>query len=590
MSSRAPAAAISADRDAKWFHARSIERALRLWSGVILMVFVSSHLLNHALGIFGVAVMSEAQLWRTAVWRSWPGSIVLIGAAATHASLALWRAANRRTWRMPPLEAIQIALGLLIPYLLVGHIVGTRVASSWAGLPDNYPIILRRLWPDYAQMQTLAVLVVWGHGVIGLYYAMHVRRWFAPLRIPLAILAALVPALALAGFVAASREAALLTLAPESWTQAQYDVQVSAFTNGRRAIAGVLVVAAAYVAFRLIRARLGVRIAVRYLGHGEVTTAPGATLLEISRTHAIPHPSTCGGRGRCSSCRVLVLQGQESLPQPTGLEQRMLERIRAPRNVRLACQIRPTADLNVRVLLASHALPPGPEQGGEALSWGVEEELTILFADIRGFAALAQNQQPADLIALLSRVIGEMGQAVEARGGRITMVQTDGIAAVFGMGGKTKAGSRAALDAAADILKAIHLVNKDLRAGLPLPIRVGIGIHSGAVVLSTAEDKYGGQRMVVIGEAVVVASRLEEATKELAADCVVSQRTIELAGFPNPPDGGRQVHYKNGAAPVVAHAFGDRQELRALLGRKRSEQSTSRPGGSEPGQPARETV
>ena len=118
-----------------------------------------------------------------------------------------------------------------------------------------------------------------------------------------------------------------------------------------------------------------------------------------------------------------------------------------------------------------------------------------------------------------------------------------------------------------DILKAVHLVNKDIRAALPLPVRVGIGIHSGSVILSQAEDNAGGQRMVVIGEAVVVASRLEEVTKEFAADCVISTRTITAAGLSPPSTPERPVHYKNGATPVLVHAFGDRQELRSLLGR-----------------------
>jgi hypothetical protein len=67
------------------------ERSARLWSGLVLMLFVTSHLLNHALGIFGVAVMSEVQEWRSGFWRSWPGSFLLIGAAGVHVALSLRR-------------------------------------------------------------------------------------------------------------------------------------------------------------------------------------------------------------------------------------------------------------------------------------------------------------------------------------------------------------------------------------------------------------------------------------------------------------------------------------------------------------------
>jgi adenylate cyclase len=557
----------SKESDEPWYGLRTIERSSRLWSGVILMVFVTSHLLNHALGIFGVEVMGWAQEWRVLVWRSWPGTILLLGAVAVHVALSLRRAISRRTWRMPRMEALQIVLGILIPILLVSHVVSTRVMSSLANIDDSYVNILRNLWPAHALMQSMAVVVVWCHGIIGLHYAFHVRRWYKPLKTPLALVAIILPILALAGFVAAGREAVRLPAPLESRTAEQLAQFYTALSNGRMMIVAVLALAVAWIAFRVIRSRLAAHVAIRYTGHGEVNATPGMTLLEISRANSIPHPSACGGRGRCSSCRVLVLEGQDGLEPPNGIEQRMLDRIRASQHVRLACQIRPRADISVRVLLGGQQSPVDSGLEGDSFEWGVEEELTVLFADMRGFATLAQNQLPADLIILLNRVMGEMIQAVEARGGRIAMIQTDGIMAVFGMGGKLRAGSRAALHAAADILKAVHLVNKDIRAALPLPIRVGIGIHSGPVILSRAEDNAGGQRMVVIGEAVVVASRLEEVTKEFAADCVISTRTIAAAGFSPPATAERPVHYKNGATPVLVHAFGDRQELRSLLGR-----------------------
>jgi adenylate cyclase len=564
--------------DEPWYCLKSIERSARLWSGLVLMLFVTSHFLNHALGVFGVAAMGQAQEWRIAVWRGWPGTILLFGALGTHIALALRRIVGRSTWRMPLLEAFQILLGVLIPFMLLGHVVGTRILSSFANVDDSYVNVLRHLWPANALAQSLALLVVWSHGVIGLYYAFHVRPWFGRLKVPFAIVAAVIPLLALAGFVAAGREAATLAAPPENWTAGQLATQAAALSNGRMALLAVLLIVLGMITFKIVRARLTARVAIRYVGHGEVEATPGLTLLEISRANSIPHPSACGGRGRCSSCRVLVIEGQQGLDPPSGLEQRMLERIRAPQNVRLACQIRPRTALNIRVLLGTQPMPAQAGAAAESLDWGVEEEVTVLFADIRGFATLAKNQLPADLLALLNRVMGEMTQAIEARNGRITMVQTDGLMAVFGMGGKSRAGSRAALHAAADILKAVHLLNKDIRAALPLPIRVGIGLHTGEVVMSRADDGGFGQRVVVIGEAVVIASRLEEATKELAADCVISSRTIATAGLSPPASGERPVHYKNGASPVLVHALGDRQDLRALLGRK--ETTSEAPAGA----------
>ena len=66
-----------------------ILQRLRLVSGLILFAFVLTHFLNHALGLFSVDWMQEVQQWRWLVTRSWPGTIVLLGALITHISLAL---------------------------------------------------------------------------------------------------------------------------------------------------------------------------------------------------------------------------------------------------------------------------------------------------------------------------------------------------------------------------------------------------------------------------------------------------------------------------------------------------------------------
>src|SRR5258707_5415669 len=123
------------------------EREARLWAGLTLFAFVTSHLLNHALGIFGIEMMEAVQGWRVAVWRSWPGTIALYGAAIVHVALGLKRIAWRRTWHMPIAEAAQIALGLSIPLLLLEHALGTRYAHANLGTDDKYSAVLAIIWP-----------------------------------------------------------------------------------------------------------------------------------------------------------------------------------------------------------------------------------------------------------------------------------------------------------------------------------------------------------------------------------------------------------------------------------------------------------
>ncbi|MGH6918702.1 MAG: adenylate/guanylate cyclase domain-containing protein, partial [Geminicoccaceae bacterium] len=99
---------------------------LRLASGVVLMAYVTSHLANHALGIHSVHAMELGRIVFVSVWRSWPGTLLLYAALLGHVALVVHKLYRRRSLRMPAWEMVQIALGLLIPFLLAVHIVGTR--------------------------------------------------------------------------------------------------------------------------------------------------------------------------------------------------------------------------------------------------------------------------------------------------------------------------------------------------------------------------------------------------------------------------------------------------------------------------------
>jgi adenylate cyclase len=566
----------------------SIERSLRLWAGIVLMVFVTTHLVNHALGLFGVAFMTEVQEWRVAAWRSAPGTVLLLGALLVHVGLTLKRTISRRSWRMPKLEWLQIAMGLVIPVMLLQHVVSTRVLATFAGVHDPYINILRYVWPENVLWQTMTLLLVWIHGCIGMYFVFKPRAWFQRLHTVFMVVAVVVPLLSLAGMVSAGREAAKLSDPPENWNTAQLAVYENAMTNGRWLVYGTLGLALAALLARMAQLRFRPSVAVRITGHGAIKSPVGLTLLEMSRRNQIPHPSVCGGKGRCASCRVLVLNGMETLPVPSGLEKKMLERIRAPKQVRLACQIRPTEDLNVRILLPTDAMAFNRASAISALDWGVETELTVLFADIRGFSSLARNQLPADLVVLLNRVIDEMTQATLANGGRVAMVETDGIMAVFGLDESNRTGARAAVDAAIGMLKAIEADNREIGSAMPQPLRIGIGVHTGHVVASHIGDAERGYQLVVIGEAVVAASRLEEATKELAADCIISSETLVAAGLTVNSSDIRQLHYKNGEAPVAVAVFAELDDLRNLAnastkknGRKRAANPDDAPEATE---------
>jgi ferredoxin len=351
----------------------SIEQKLRLVSGLILFTFAATHFLNHALALLSLEIMHDAQHLRTAITRSIVGTIVLAAALFTHITLALLKTARRKTWRMPRWEAVQILLGLAIPFFLFPHIVNTRIAHQVFKVEDSYLYELVRLWPDSAVVQTLLLLTVWGHGCLGLHYWLRLSDRYQRMAPTLLVVALAVPALAFAGFAVGGGTAGDIMSDPEAlaalkarsnWPNAEDSavlawLRVTARVLFYSIVAGVVALA---VFRHLSRKVFSAPVRVWIVDGPSIDATPGRTLLELTRAAAIPHASVCGGRGRCSTCRVRIEKGQDRLPAPTGAEAVTLASIRAPGNIRLACQIRPTADLTVA--LVSRPAVPGPPQEG----------------------------------------------------------------------------------------------------------------------------------------------------------------------------------------------------------------------------------
>ncbi len=531
------------------------ERELRLWSGLVLMVFVTMHLANHALVIFGLPIAEAAQDWRLELWRSLPGTVLLYGAGLVHMLLALKRAANRRTIRMPWDEALQLALGLLIPLFLIGHIAGTRISSSMFDINESYTRILPRLWEFRALGQTLLVILTWSHGCLGLYHAWRWKPWFRRWRTAGLVLAALLPVLALAGFVVGAREAVALHLAPEIMPIGGSIV----VSNASQALfAGFLAILAALVLFVVLRVLARHKhglVTLKYVGHGAVRVPRGTVVLDASRVNKIPHPSRCGGRARCATCRVLIVASDSELPPPGKAEASLLERISAPANVRLACQLHAGCDMTVQVLLPFLARTAGPDTHEDAFRWGVSHEITVLFVNMRAFNLMAQRQFPQDLVILINRFTAEMTQAVEAHGGRVNTYLADGLMAVFGLDGKAGAGSKQAIACARDMLKTTKILDAELAGTLSIPIRIGIGIHTGPAVVARFGDPERGQMISALGETVSIADRLEHATKQLLADCLISQETLTASGLRLANSSPREIVMPNRDLPVTAFAL-----------------------------------
>jgi adenylate cyclase len=499
----------------------------RLASGLVLFTFVLTHFLNHALGHVSLEAMEDVQAVRRALWRSWPGTILLYGAAAVHVGLALGKLVNRRTWRMPPWEALQIALGLTIPFLLVRHVAATRGLNSVYGLDDLYRTELRVLWPGLAERQTLLILVVWLHATIGLHHWLKTKTWYARWRPLLLGFAVLVPALAITGWIEAGRRVALMQFSQPPLSEVQAAGGGELIERAETAV--WVLFGAAFLALVLVRFAAWIRRGpiITYPGGRRVRAASGATLLEVSRAAGVPHASVCGGRGRCTTCRVLVSEGADTLPPPNTTESAALTRIHAPPGVRLACQVRPAHSLAVRPLIPLREAQP--TLGRDAQRWGVERRITVMFADLRSFTTLAERLYPYDAVFLLNRFFELMSQAIERHGGAVDKFLGDGVMALFGVVPARGAGSRDALFAARDMLRALDRLNEEFEATLAGQLRMGLGIHMGPAVLGRVGGRNAG--LTALGDSVNIASRLESLNKEFGSVLVISDAALHASGL-----------------------------------------------------------
>jgi adenylate cyclase len=516
---------------------------LRLWSGYVLLFYVTTHLLNHALGLISLRVVEMGRVWFVYIWQGLAGQTVLYGALLLHFFLALWALFRRRTLRLSPWEWTQLILGGAIIPLGVVHVVGTRVAHDYFGVESGYPWVLGSLvsgtWWGVARQFSLP-LVVWIHACIGIHFAWRLRPWYRDWLPLLYAVALLVPAAGIGGAAIALRDFAELAQQPgfvhDLFTRLHapdaggaHDLYM--ISDTLMASAGLLLLACllARPARDLWERRAGV-VYLAYSDRRTVSLPTGFSILEMSRIAGIPHASVCGGRGRCSTCRVRMGgEDRGRLPPPSTDEQKVLTRVGAPANVRLACQLRPPPGRYRVTPLLPATSGPVEAYRRQPQAHGGERYVAILFADLRGFTSISEGKLPYDVVFLLNRYFRATGHAIEVAGGRLDKFIGDGVMAIFGLDVEAQSACRQALEAARRMSVALDELNEALSGDLDQPLRIGIGLHSGPSIVGEMGYERATQ-LTAIGDTVNIASRLEAMTKEFAVELVVSQELLDRAG------------------------------------------------------------
>jgi adenylate cyclase len=264
-----------------------------------------------------------------------------------------------------------------------------------------------------------------------------------------------------------------------------------------------------------------------------VDASQSYTVLEASLAADIPHTHVCGGNARCSTCRVLILEGMEHCAPRTAAEQELAKQLHFEPTVRLACQTELVGSGKVtlrRLSLDADDLALFHDQAIGKIAprfMGQEKHIAILFADIRGFTSFAEALLPYDVIYVLNRYFQRISQVICRHGGTINVYMGDGLMALFGVDDPNHAVERA-IRAGVEMLEAVEQLNPSLEMLYRQRLRIGIGIHYGWAVIGTIGDS-NSPNMTAIGDAVNFASRIEAANKQLHTSFLISADAYEAA-------------------------------------------------------------
>lgn len=520
-------------------------RQVRLICGLILFSYLLSHFTNHALGNISLDAMADGLWYHMMFWQSLPVAIVFYTAALTHMCLGLWALYARRQFRWRTIETTQLVFGLSIPFLIIAHIIGMRVSAALFDIEKGYTQAFFAAWVSqrsFMWMLYTALIMAWVHGCIGIYFWLRIKPFYKRASAFLLAMAVLIPTLAMLGVYQGGRTIVRASSSPE-WradnlssdkvgTRAQQATLQRITDYCFYGYAGLIILAFAARGVRAIRERRSGLIKLSY-GEGKTIRVPlGLSVLEASIRHNIPHSSACGGRARCSTCRIRIVGDHDTLPAPSNREAFVLSRIGTGDDpaIRLACQLRPQRDLSFFQIFPVNADKTVPAAAGAAHA-GKERYVVSMFVDMRGSTKLAEKLLPFDTVFIINRFLTAVSRAVVECGGQPNQFVGDGQLALFGLTTSRQTAARQAIRAAARIALHIDELNAFLGEDVPEPLRFGIGIHGGEVIVGDigSEDH---RVFTALGDAVNVAARLQDMTKALGCEIVLSDEVYKAAGLP----------------------------------------------------------
>jgi adenylate cyclase len=261
--------------------------------------------------------------------------------------------------------------------------------------------------------------------------------------------------------------------------------------------------------------------------------------------------SLCGGRARCSTCRVRV-EAWALPPSPAAAEEAAtLRRVGAASDVRLACRLRVHAPMRITPLLQ-----PGVAGMPVQRLAHQEREVAVLFVDLRRWSGLAEQHWPHDLVYVLDRYFHTVGEAVRDSGGMPNQFIGDSVMALFMHESGLGRACADALRAVVEIEHRLQALDVSMHREFGHRLGFGMGLHCGRAAVG--EVGYGdAHTFTAVGDVVNIASRLQEFTKLRQARLVVSQDVLDAAGVRLPGSVMEDVQLRGRSTALAVVALRD---------------------------------
>ena len=538
----------------------SIVSRLRSVTGIVILTYVFTHMTNHMVGLVSISFSDAMLEVIRSVLRISVLSIILYASFFIHAALGIYSLVSKRSFRMRKTDWIQLVTGILIPWFLIGHAYVGGYATRFLGINDSYELTTLATWvfdPLSVVFLSVMLILAWGHGVIGINSLLRFNSTYQRFRSEFIVFAWVFPILSLLGYASSGKEMIAKVIADQNvigqiMMNAQLSMEMAGFlTHVNNTVLkyyplGLIALIPVSMIFYLARKRKR-DITITYPGNRVVHVDRGISILDASRQNGVPHMSMCGGRGRCSTCRIRVISASSALPERNLIERKIAEKLKWDNSIRLACQLHVDQSIEVRPLVQSTSDNLN-NNNRNALS-GREEHIVVMFIDLREFTHISENLLPYDTVYLLNQYIEIVSKAVSKANGRIDKIIGDGVMALFVDEKNQKMNSLNALKASKQIAQNMEVLNEQCQKDFGFELRFGIGIHSGISVVG--QIGYGEAiSETAIGDCVNIASRLEQLTKEEKSQLVISKELLLSSDIKSTPDTSKKVTLKGKSEPI----------------------------------------